>query len=684
MATNKEMVAAFYLSYYGRPADIGGLAYWTGKLDLAGGDLGVIIDAFANSAEATASFGGMTPTQHIAHLYQDLLGRTPEAADAAYWLGEVNAGRMTIAQLAITVYNGAQGTDATTVQVRQQVADQFTATLPANGTGYSGPAAIEAARLVIQAAKATTSAADITALANAGAKLATSATASPAVITALTGAAGHLSDLMGTAAGAANPLALINLINTIVDTAAGNSASLTTLLGTGTLTDLVKNLPQDVTLTELGSAIDSGGFAGGAAVVNPGGPAGTAFVLTTANDTYIGSGEDNVFSGIFSNGGGGSNTFNEGDTLNGGPGVDTLRIGNQNVATAITLDDTYWSHISNIEKLEILTTTDGVQTFTLGNNFYAAFTSVNMKTASTAGAINITLGGNVSKDIKLTTESTDGIQTINAGAGAGLVTVDATSTAGGLTISGSDVTAVTTKSTGGNQIISVTGVGSAAVTVNAESTAGTQKITTSTGNDVINTTSSTGVVSISGGAGNDVINLKTHTGVDTIVFSGVALADGASVAAQVAANGVDTITGFVSASDKLDVTALGGASAMTDVTTAALANSLILVSGKAISISATGLAAGLTTGGTASIAAGEWTNTTKVAAYLDELMTVTSGAQHNVIVLNDTSGSNNTTYVYVLSNVGSDTTIDAADIALVGTITHTVGTALLASNLVLV
>lgn len=679
MATNKEMVAAFYLSYYGRPADTGGLAYWTQQLDLSGGNLGVIVNAFANSAESTANFGALTPAQHIAQLYQDLLGRAPEAVGAAYWLSEVTAGRMTIAQLAINVYAGALGADATTVQVRQQVADQFTAALPANGTGYSGQGAVEAGRLIIQTAKATTSPGDVAALATAGVTLAASATANPTLITALIGANGHLTDLLGTTAGAANPLALVNLINTIVATAAGNSASLTTLLGTGTLTDLVTNLPSGVTLTGLDSAIKTGGFAEGAVVVGGGGVTDLVFLLTTAPDTHIGGGENNLFSGLFSDGG--TNTFNAGDTLNGNGGTDTLQIGSSIAATAITLDDTFWTKISNIEKLEILTTTDGVQTFTFGDNFYAAFTSVDMKTNSSAGAINITLGGNVSKAVKLTTTSTDGIQTLNTGIGAGLVTVDAISTAGGLSISGSDVTAVTTQSTGGNQIINVTNAGSSAIMVNASSTGGTQSIATGAGDDIINTTSTTGVVSITGKAGNDTITLKTHTGIDTIVFSGVALADGASVAAQVTANGVDVISGFVSASDKINVTALGGVSAMTDVTTAALADSLILVSGKVISISATGLAAGLTTGGTAVIAAGEWANMTKVAAYLDELMTVTSGAQHNVIVLNDTSGSNNTTYVYVLSNVGSDITIDAADIALVGTITHTAGTPILATAL---
>ena len=294
MQTSQQLVSSFYLAYYGRPADVNGLAYWTQQLDKSGGNLSDIVDAFANSAESTANFGGLTAPQHISLLYQQLLSRSPEQAGAAYWLGEVDAGRITLAKMAISLYEGALGSDTTTVQVRQQVADQFTAALAANGTGYSGLAAIEAARLVIQAANVNTSAADITGLASAGVALATSATSNPAVITALIGANGHLIDLLATPVGTANPLALVNLVNTIVTAAAGNAASLTTLLGTGTLTDVITTLPAGTTLTSLDTTITGGGLVAGGVVVNPpvappdngggGAPAPAAFeVLVDAN-----------------------------------------------------------------------------------------------------------------------------------------------------------------------------------------------------------------------------------------------------------------------------------------------------------------------------------------------------------------------------------------------------------------
>lgn len=300
MQTSQQLISSFYLSYYGRPADAAGLAYWTGVLEQAGGDLTRIVDTFANSQETTNRFSGMTHAEHIANIYQQLLSRNPEPVGAAYWLGEVTAGRVTIAQLAVTVYNNALGRDALTVEARQQVADQFTSALLANGTDYGGPAGVQAARLIVQAITNTTSPSEISALATAGAALAANAAANPAIIAGLTGANGHLVDLLGTTAGAANPLALVNLLNNIIGAAAGDSTTLPTLLGTGTLTDALTNLPPGVTLTSLNTAITDGGLKDGWVELNPtnpdngggggGGPATPTFVATEANGVITFSG----------------------------------------------------------------------------------------------------------------------------------------------------------------------------------------------------------------------------------------------------------------------------------------------------------------------------------------------------------------------------------------------------------
>ncbi len=65
MADYTTQVQQAYIGYYGRPADPAGLEYWKGKLDAAKGDWGVIVNAFGNSAEATAMLAGLTYSEQV-------------------------------------------------------------------------------------------------------------------------------------------------------------------------------------------------------------------------------------------------------------------------------------------------------------------------------------------------------------------------------------------------------------------------------------------------------------------------------------------------------------------------------------------------------------------------------------------------------------------------------------------
>ncbi|MFI3215791.1 MAG: hypothetical protein QX192_03205, partial [Methylococcales bacterium] len=224
----------------------------------------------------------------------------------------------------------------------------------------------------------------------------------------------------------------------------------------------------------------------------------------------------------------------------------------------------------------------------------------------------------------------------------------------------------------------VTG-GSAADTISTAG--GTDAIVGGAGSDTL--TGGEGADTITGGTDNDAIVLtETTSAVDKVVFSGGTVAAGAAPTAHLTANGADVITGFASAADTINVAALGdgttSATGLTPITAAAskgaLADDIVSI------ISTTGAAANLTTSGTLTVS--DWTNMSQVSAYLNERYTVTSSANRDVIIINNTAGSNDTSYVYTLSNSAADTTIDTADIVLVGTITHTAGTALASSNVV--
>jgi len=75
MADYTAQIQGIYLAYYGRPADVPGLAFWSGKLDDAGGDLTEIIDAFGNSDEATELYSSDSDLAKINSIYLALFDR---------------------------------------------------------------------------------------------------------------------------------------------------------------------------------------------------------------------------------------------------------------------------------------------------------------------------------------------------------------------------------------------------------------------------------------------------------------------------------------------------------------------------------------------------------------------------------------------------------------------------------
>ena len=77
---SEERVLAAYLAYYGRPADPGGLEYWSKRLVREGGNINSIIDAFGESEEYQKRFGDLTENQLVTNLYQQLFGRDPDPA----------------------------------------------------------------------------------------------------------------------------------------------------------------------------------------------------------------------------------------------------------------------------------------------------------------------------------------------------------------------------------------------------------------------------------------------------------------------------------------------------------------------------------------------------------------------------------------------------------------------------
>ncbi|MFM0391421.1 DUF4214 domain-containing protein [Paraburkholderia phytofirmans] len=161
-----EQVQQAYLAYYGRPADPAGQQYWVNQLTAANGNLNSIINAFGNSAESTALYGGSSTAAQVNAIYQTLFGRAADVTGLNFYVKGIVSGQFTLASVALNIYNGATGTDATELTAKLGYADSFTAALSQSVAGqvaYSGNAAANNARAAVASVVDSTSQATATA-----------------------------------------------------------------------------------------------------------------------------------------------------------------------------------------------------------------------------------------------------------------------------------------------------------------------------------------------------------------------------------------------------------------------------------------------------------------------------------------------------------------------------------------
>ena len=134
MATTSAQVQQLYVAYLGRAADQEGLDYWLNDLnsDPAVLTLEDLRSNFVNEqAEYTDVYGGLSRTDTVIKIYNNLFGRAPDAAGLAYWTtgggATVNADQLLTAFVA-----GAGATDAKIIANKVLVSEVYTSTAGAN------------------------------------------------------------------------------------------------------------------------------------------------------------------------------------------------------------------------------------------------------------------------------------------------------------------------------------------------------------------------------------------------------------------------------------------------------------------------------------------------------------------------------------------------------------------------
>ena len=154
MGMNTDAVQRLYVAYFNRPADPASLAVYEAMLpsDRAAtqAELEAIAETyFSPSKEYTDTYAGMSESQIVNALYQNLFGREAEPAGLLAWTQALIAGTETIASIALQLTYSAQGTDADSIAAKIKAANAFTTEVAGsteNITGYAGNDAAASAR----------------------------------------------------------------------------------------------------------------------------------------------------------------------------------------------------------------------------------------------------------------------------------------------------------------------------------------------------------------------------------------------------------------------------------------------------------------------------------------------------------------------------------------------------------
>jgi hypothetical protein len=160
-----DVVQRVYVAYFGRPADVAGLTFYAQNYMNAGAATNIVdvsnayganaqvralIDSFGTSKESQDLYPGDN-SNFVGAIYRNLFNREADTAGLGFWVGNIDAGRMTRAQAAVAIMAGSQGSDATLIGMKVKVARDFTTALntTTKQSAYSGLSANAVVRTML-------------------------------------------------------------------------------------------------------------------------------------------------------------------------------------------------------------------------------------------------------------------------------------------------------------------------------------------------------------------------------------------------------------------------------------------------------------------------------------------------------------------------------------------------------
>ncbi|MFK4026915.1 DUF4214 domain-containing protein [Stutzerimonas balearica] len=144
MATASDL-QQLYIGYFGRAADQEGLNFWLGAINNDGLSLENVHAAFVNSDEYNAQYEGLTVSQKVAAVYQNVLGRAADTEGAAFWTKAIEDGTITEDQLIEGLLSGLSTKDAQAISNKIVVANYYTS---AKGDAYTEASKAESGAII--------------------------------------------------------------------------------------------------------------------------------------------------------------------------------------------------------------------------------------------------------------------------------------------------------------------------------------------------------------------------------------------------------------------------------------------------------------------------------------------------------------------------------------------------------
>ncbi len=130
-------VLRLYWAFFDRTPDAEGALYWIDRLDHCASMVD-IATVFAEGPEFAATYGDLDDAGFVDLVYANVLGRTPEPAGRAFWLGEIVVGRMTRVDVMLHFAYGDEFTNA-----RPLPSDGVPARRCIGDIGSTGPRALQ-------------------------------------------------------------------------------------------------------------------------------------------------------------------------------------------------------------------------------------------------------------------------------------------------------------------------------------------------------------------------------------------------------------------------------------------------------------------------------------------------------------------------------------------------------------